>query len=169
MWNLGSMVITVAGKINNFIEATIGWKNIAAVVAALIGVKLVGAVLAAGAALMTIIPAIKAMGLAMMANPIGLIIKLIAVGTTLIHTSWSTVSTFLGDTFDAIVNACSDAFEIIKKYFLNFTPLGYIVSNWEGISDFFSNLWDEINQAFDGGVTGIAKSFLSYSPLGLIR
>ncbi|WP_163832165.1 phage tail tape measure protein [Spartinivicinus ruber] len=168
MWNLGSTVMTVAGKINKFIEATIGWKNIAAVVAALVGVKLVGAVLAAGAALMTIIPAIKAVGLAMMANPIGLIIKLIAVGATLIYTNWSTVSTFLGDTFDAIASACSYAFEIIKKYFLNFTPLGYIVSSWDSISGFFSKLWDGIGQAFDGGVAGIAKSFLSYSPLGLM-
>ncbi|WP_163830717.1 phage tail tape measure protein [Spartinivicinus ruber] len=168
MWNLGSMVITVAGKINHFIETTIGWKNIAAVVAALVGVKLVGAVLAAGTAIMALIPAIKAVGLAMMANPIGLIIKLIAVGATLIYTNWSTASTFLGDTFDSISNACSEAFEIIKKYFLNFTPLGYIISNWDGISDFFSNLWDKINEAFDGGVTGIAKSFLSYSPLGLM-
>ncbi|MDE1465795.1 hypothetical protein [Spartinivicinus poritis] len=168
MWNLGKTVFTVASKISHFIEETIGWKNIAAVVAALVGVKLVGAVLAAGTAIMALIPAIKAVGLAMMANPVGLIIKAIAIGATLIITNWSTVSTFLGDTFDAIANACSSAFETIKNYFFNFTPLGYIISNWDGIVGFFSNLWDSIGKTFDGGVTGIAKSFLSYSPLGLM-
>ncbi|MCX4025157.1 hypothetical protein [Spartinivicinus marinus] len=168
MWNLGKTVFTVASKISHFIEETVGWKNIAAVVAALIGVKLVGAVLAAGSALIAFIPAIKAVGLAMMANPVGLIIKAIAIGATLIITHWSTVSTFLGDTFDTVANACSSAFETIKHYFFNFTPLGLLISNWEPITDYFGNLWERVKAIFGVAWEAIKNYFFTSTPLGLL-
>ncbi|MCX4025099.1 hypothetical protein [Spartinivicinus marinus] len=168
MWNLGKTVVTVASKVSHFIEETVGWKNIAAVVAALIGVKLVGAVLAAGSALIAFIPAIKAVGLAMMANPVGLIIKAIAIGATLIITHWSTVSTFLGDTFDTVANACSSAFETIKHYFFNFTPLGLLISNWEPITDYFGNLWERVKAIFGVAWEAIKNYFFTSTPLGLL-
>lgn len=107
---------------------------------------------------------IRAIGLAMTANPIGVIIMAIAAAAYLLYAYWGPIKGFFIGLWDSITQKFSGTWETIKTI-LSFTPLGLIVSNWGGIMDFFSNLWDSIlggaKAAFDwigekmGWVTGL--------------
>tara|TARA_R110000787_G_scaffold283441_1_gene396232 strand:- start:12756 stop:15230 length:2475 start_codon:yes stop_codon:yes gene_type:complete len=86
---------------------------------------------------------IRAIGLAMTANPIGVIIMAIAAAAYVLYAYWGPIKGFFISLWDSITQKFSGTWETIKTI-LSFTPLGLIVSNWGGIMDFFSNLWDSI-------------------------
>lgn len=86
---------------------------------------------------------IRAIGLAMTANPIGVIIMAIAAAAYVLYAYWGPIKGFFIGLWDSITQKFSGTWETIKTI-LSFTPLGLIVSNWGGIMDFFSNLWDSI-------------------------
>ena len=89
------------------------------------------------------IGALKALTVAVMSNPIGLIIGGIALAAGLIITFWQPIKGF----FSALWAGVSNVFTTVWRGFktlLSFTPLGLIASAWNPIKGFFSGLWDGV-------------------------
>jgi len=106
------------------------------------------------------------LGRALMANPIGLIIGVIAGGAYLIYSYWEPIKGFFGGLWDSVKSIFNGAWDGIKKAF-SFTPIGMLVGAWEPIKGFFGGLWNGVSSIFSGAWDGIKKG-LSFTPLGLI-
>lgn len=137
-----SLVSAVSGAlsfINTFVSAIGGWRVAAlALVAVILG---------------PLISSIVAFGVTLLTTPVGWItagIAAIAAGAYLLIDNWDAVTEFFSDLWDKIIAAFGVAIDIIKAYFLNFTPVGLIINHWEGIVGFFSGLWDRITSIFTG-------------------
>lgn len=102
-------------------------------------------------------------------SPIGLVIAaivaLIAVGV-LIWKNWDTIKEKAIEIWGAIKDFFSGAWESIKEifsnalqavwdFFLEYHPLGMIISHWDEIKEFFSNVWESIKEIFSGATSGI--------------
>ncbi len=107
------------------------------------------------------------LGRALMANPIGLIIGVIAGGAYLIYSYWEPIKGFFGGLWNGVSSIFSGAWDGIKKG-LSFTPLGLILSNWEPIKQYFLDLWDGLVGGFlktfekIGSVWSDVKSFFGF-------
>jgi phage-related minor tail protein len=124
-----------------------------------------------------------AWNLAMSANPIGLII--IAIGAliaivVLIIANWDQVSAFLIDTWNNIAAVATDVWNNVASFFtdlwngivagigaavdwlvqmfMQWTVLGFIISNWQPIMDFFVGLWNGII----GWITTVWSGFIGW-------
>lgn len=109
---------------------------------------------------------IRAIGLAMAANPIGIAIAGIALAAGLIVTHWEPIKTFfldLWDTIDEYFIAAWDGFVTL----LSFTPIGILAKHWEPIVGFFSGLWGRATAPI-GDAWGFTLKVLSWTPLGLV-
>jgi methyl-accepting chemotaxis protein len=96
--------------------------------------------------------ALKALGVAMLTTPFGLIltgISALVAGGYLLIKHWDTVKAF----FVAVWRVVQDAFAAflgwVKDIFLNFTPLGLVIKHWEPIKEFFGGLWDGVVAIFN--------------------
>lgn len=83
-------------------------------------------------------------GRAMLLNPIGLAITLIAGGAYLIYRNWGPISGFFVDLWNKIKGPAAELWGWFKGAFLKYTPLGQVIANWGPISTFFKNLFDGI-------------------------
>lgn len=116
-------------------------------------------------ALMALGPAIKAisvakgiwtavqskLNIALLANPIGIVIALVAAlaaGVYLVIKNWDTVGPWFADLWDWVKDIFTAAWEWIKEMFLNYTPQGLIIKHWEPITDFFRGLWAGVVEVF---------------------
>ena len=97
----------------------------------------------AGKAIPLVIGGLKALTVALMTNPVGLIIGGIALAAGLIITFWEPIKGFFSGLWDGVKSIFSTAWEWFKGI-LSFSPLGLIIGNWSGISDFFTKLWSGI-------------------------
>ena len=83
---------------------------------------------------------VKSLNLTMLANPIGLIVAAVAVGTALIIANWDRVKEFVGRVWDSIRDGATAAVDWVQL-------------KWQPIGDFFANLWNRISNfasiAFD--------------------
>jgi len=124
-----------------------------------------------GAALATMLMtgAMKVFNLVMKANPIMLVVSLIAMlaawGLSLVK-DWSPVTGFFSALWDGVKSAFSGAWELFKT-FLSWSPIGLLFRAWGPLTTFFSFLWDGITAAFNAPLDTI-RTLLSWTPLGLI-
>lgn len=129
-----------------------------------LGGKLVKGGMAAGRAILFV-------GRALLLNPIGIAVTVIAGAAFLIWKNWSKIGPALKGFWGGVKNAASNAwggiksvagtvFEASKKAF-SFTPLGLVVKNWGAIKGFFSGFWTDIKTAFSGGIGGVFDLFLN--------
>tara|TARA_R110001583_G_scaffold193866_5_gene363509 strand:+ start:64210 stop:66792 length:2583 start_codon:yes stop_codon:yes gene_type:complete len=91
---------------------------------------------------------IRAVGAAMIANPILLIIMAIAGAALLIYAYWEPLKTYFFKLMDWIGQLFTGTWETIKTLF-SFTPIGLIYENWEPIKAFFADLWGSVIKVFD--------------------
>ncbi|HHJ0662858.1 TPA: phage tail tape measure protein [Escherichia coli] len=98
------------------------------------------------------------LGRLMFANPILLVIGLIAVGAVYIWQNWDTLGPKFKAMWDAVCaataaawewikQAVSNAWEGIKYLFFNYTLPGLIAKNWDAIRAGVSDAWASIRQA----------------------
>ncbi|MBP0047642.1 hypothetical protein H9C73_02745 [Marinobacterium sp. AK62] len=113
-----------------------------------------------------VIGGIKAIGLALMANPIGLIIGGIALVAGVLIAKWDVVGPWFSKLWGYVTNVFSTAWEGIKTL-LSWTPLGLIINNWGSITSFFSGLLGSVNKVVSTAWTGI-KALFNWTPLGII-
>jgi len=96
----------------------------------------------------SIIGALKAIGIALAANPIGIVVSLIAAAATYIIANWGQVKPFFVAIWEDIKGAFSGTWDFIKDLF-SWSPLGMLMKNWKPIMDFFKGLWDMVGGLWD--------------------
>ncbi len=169
----GTLAVAVAGILGPFAMARFAMTALGLNVGGLAsgfsllskGVGLVGTV--AKIAFPIVAGGIRAIGMALTANPIGVIVMAIAAAAYLIYEYWEPIKTFFSALWDRVKDVFAGAWEGIKAVFFNVTPLGLIIKNWEPITAFFSDLWERTKAVFARAWEGF-KSLLSYHPLALI-
>lgn len=183
-------VVTGIGQISGKVWGTIslvsqmvgGWQNFGMIIGGVFAAKtllsvgaFVGSVFKLGGALLSITKfmplvagGIRAIGVAMAANPIGIVITAIAGGAYLIYRNWEGISAWFSRKWSQVKAAFSKAWAGIKSIFLNYTPHGLIIKHWDSISTWFSGLWDRVKSATSSAWAGIKSTFLNYTPHGLI-
>lgn len=141
-------------KGSEFLARIGGWTQPLLALGAVIGVKLVLAVYALGAALL--------------ANPIVLIITAIALAAVLIRKYWEPIKGFFVDLWERIREPVTAFWEWLKGAFLSFAPVAYVVANWEPIKAYFIELWGDVKQVFSVVWDAIKDVFFNAAPLGLV-
>lgn len=130
----------LVGGFDNLAIVMIGLKFAPLVISA---VKLVGALGSLASALPLVAGGVKAVGMALMANPIGLVVGAIAGAAFLVYKYWEPIKGFFSGLWDGVKTIFSSAIEGIKTA-LSWTPMGLIVNNWGGITEFVGGIWDTV-------------------------
>lgn len=113
--------------------------------------------------------AMKLFNLVMNANPIFLLITLIAAlaawGISLVD-DWTPVTSFFANLWEGVKQRFISAWETFK-FLLSWSPIGLMIRAWEPLKKFFSYLWEGIKTVFSSPLAFI-RTLLSWTPLGLI-
>ena len=146
---------------------------------AVIGPKLVAALPLAKSALFAVAGAIKAIGVALIANPIGAAIAGIAVGAVLIWQHWDWLKQKLAPLWETLKSGFSGLadwfanFDFAEKLqgiwdkirgILDWSPLEAVRAAWQPLADWFAGL--PLAKAI-GEEWGKMDSILKYTPLGV--
>lgn len=125
--------------------------------------------------------AIMIAGRFLLANPIILIITAIAVAvfliiknwdkikpwivklwnwvTTKTKAAWNAIKTFFIELWSKVKAIFQKTWEWIKQLFLDYHPIGLVISHWDKISGFFKNLWDGVKETFKKAIDWIVAKF----------
>jgi hypothetical protein len=125
-------------------DAMGGISTAAAILAGVLGLKLV--------------LAIKALSVAILTTPAGWIIgaiAAIALGAFMLVKHWDKVKAFFVYLWGVVRDAFMTFFNWVKGVFLKYTFVGAIVRHWEPITAFFGELWDSVTAVFQGAWDGI--------------
>ncbi len=144
----------LVGGFDNLAIVLIGLKFAPLVISA---VKLVGALGSLASALPLVAGGVKAVGMALMANPIGLVVGAIAGAAFLVYKYWEPIKGFFSGLWDGVKTIFSSAIEGIKTA-LSWTPLGLIVNNWGGITDFVGGIWDTVTNMTKKAVDWVSSN-----------
>ncbi|UXY16717.1 phage tail tape measure protein [Chitiniphilus purpureus] len=97
------------------------------------------------------------LGRALMLNPVGLAITMIAGAVYLLWRYW------------AQVDAAFRQHPILNYVFPVIGAARALINNWGQVSGFFRAVWAELQGAAGGGLSGIGVLILNWSPLGLFH
>jgi hypothetical protein len=139
---LGSVAIGLGAIIGPFAMLQYGVAMLGAK-----GVSAIGMIAKLGSGIGKLGGVVMNVGRLFMANPILLVVALIAAAAIYIWQNWDT----LGPKFKAM-------WDRIKSYFSG---------AWTAITGCVSGIWSEVKSAFAGGIGGIAALILNWSPVGL--
>lgn len=123
----------------------------------------VGSLLTLGQSFFALIPIIKAVGIAFVANPIGAVITAIAAGAALIISNWDKVGPFFTALWNGITGIFTSAVSNIEK----------VISGWvDGIKTLWSGLFngdmskivDGFFKIFEGSFNLVPDSFKKIGP-----
>lgn len=141
---IGEMMMTVGRLTGKLAGLVGGFDNLAIIIVAVkfaplvIGaVKLIGALGAMATALPAVALGIKGIGLALAANPIGLVVAGIATAALLVYKYWEPISGFFSGLWEGITTKAGEAFDWIGK------KLALVGSAASKVGDFFSFGGDE--------------------------
>lgn len=114
--------------------------------------------------------AMMVLGRAMMANPVLLILGLIATAAFYIWQNWGSIGPKLKAIWDNICIGLGIAWDWIKqragalwewlKVIFSYTPLGMIMTNWNAILTFLGGLWDRFQQIGGQLMQGLVSGLL---------
>ncbi|WP_031485567.1 phage tail tape measure protein [Maridesulfovibrio frigidus] len=175
--SIGSVVSTVASLVG-------GFDNLAIIIGLAFGVKAAFGIgrfatnlFTVGKAIIplvssyfpAIVSGIRSIGLAVMANPIGLAIAAVIGVALLVWKYWDPICDFFCNIGSMIGDAVSSGFDFIKSIFMNFTPLGLVIQHWEPIKawigDLFGWIGDKASALF-GGIGDAVSSVASFFGFG---
>lgn len=103
--------------------------------------------------------ALRAVGAALMANPIGIALGLLATAGYLIWQNWDGIKGGLIILWEQISAGVIAAWEWLKPIFA-WTPLGMIVNNWGAIMAFFETLWERFKTIGANLLQGLVQGLL---------
>ncbi|WP_127958103.1 phage tail tape measure protein [Serratia microhaemolytica] len=89
-------------------------------------------------------------------SPIGIILRVVAMGAGLILANWSSIgpwfkslwesiTSWFSEAWESIKQVCNAGWEFIKGLFFDYHPLGIIIKNWEPIVDWFKSMWERVS------------------------
>lgn len=110
---------------------------------------------------------IRAIGLAMAANPVGAVITGIALAASLIYIYWEPIKAFFLGVWEKIRGPLNTLWGWVKTVF-SWSPIGMIVTNWDGITSYFGGLFDRVGDIASAAWDGLRSLFFTYHPLGII-
>lgn len=177
---VGSVVSTVGSAVGRTAELVGGFDNLVMIVGGLFAAKAVMAVGAfvvsigqAGAALVSlagglpvVASGIKAIGAALMANPIGLVIGAIAGAAYLIYRNWGSIGPWVANLWEGVKDLTASAWDWIKRIFA-WSPLGLLVRAWGPGIERIGALVDGAKEMV-GAVWSWFRERLSWSPLATV-
>ena len=99
------------------------------------------------------------LGRALMANPIGIAVAVIAGGAYLIYKNWDRLKGWFGSLWRGIKSIFSTVWSGIKSA-MNYSPIGIVFTNWGKIKEFFGSLWRGIKSRFANGASFLKNIFL---------
>ena len=103
--------------------------------------------------------AVKAVGLALMANPIALAVAAIAGGAYLIYKNWDSISTWFSAKWESTKAVFNSFTSWLGSAFLNYTPQGLIYKHWDGIGAWFSAKWESTKAVFNSFTSWLVAPF----------
>ena len=183
-WDMGKGAVSGLGNAVKWARARLVAFNATALVTAARTKALAvgGAIKTFGSSLMglarvavpMVLGSLKALSLFMLTNPIGLAITGIAVAAVLIWKYWEPIKGFFKGVWEGVKtytaafwewlkSTASAVWEGIKYLFLNFHPLGILISNWEPVKGFFKGLWTGVKTAFSTAWASIKDWWKSFS------
>ena len=112
--------------------------------------------------------AVKAVGLALMANPIALAVAAIAGGAYLIYKNWDSISTWFSAKWESTKAVFNSFTSWLGSAFLNYTPQGLIYQHWAGIAAWFSEKWASVRAIFDSAIDGLVFALVQFNPVTLL-
>jgi phage-related minor tail protein len=70
---------------------------------------------------------------------------------------WEGFTEFWGGVWEKVKEVLLAAWEWIKDLFLQYHPIGLVITHWETIKEFFVNLWDRVKEIFSGAMEAIGN------------
>ena len=70
---------------------------------------------------------------------------------------WEGFTEFWGGVWEKVKEVLLAAWEWIKDLFLQYHPIGLVITHWDTIKDFFSGLWDRVKEIFSGAMQAIGN------------
>jgi TP901 family phage tail tape measure protein len=148
--------------------ATVGGPVIRGVSLLVSGAGFLKVALAALSPVMALVTtAVRALGLALITNPIGLVITaVVALGAAgyALYQNWDEVKAFFIGIWDSLPGPVQSAIRLMTAPIRMLVGLaGVVVDNWDGITDFFANLWAnvaDITMKGLGTLVGIAPEHM---------
>lgn len=161
---IGGVIGSVAGLVGGFDNLGIIVGSLFAAKAVLSIVSFGSAIWGLGSALLglvggmpAVVVGIKAIGLAMTANPIGAVIMGIALAAGLVITYWEPLKEWFGDLWGDVGGYFTTAWDLAKTIF-GWAPLGMIMRTWGpafdwliGNVEWIGNAWKSVSSFFGGG------------------
>lgn len=117
-------------------------------------------------AIPAVITGLRALTIAMLFNPIGLIITGIAVGAALIVKFWKPISGFFKSLWGKVSGPATAAFRILKTIF-RWSPVGLLVRGIGAGAKFIGGAFKS-PLSLVKGIWSIFKTVMKWSPLGLL-
>jgi hypothetical protein len=180
---LSKIAVTVGSVVSKVADMVGGWENFGMVLGTLMAskaivsvarfglsvVRLGTALWALGPALPIVAAGIKAIGLALLANPVGIAIAAIAGGALLIYKNWESIGPWFSKQMDGLkrfFSGLSGPIEPIKQAWQSLRETLGTVINWIGSS--FDRVMEKIRPVVDAlkWVSGKAGSALSAVGIG---
>ncbi|HVL74712.1 MAG TPA: hypothetical protein VM406_01745, partial [Noviherbaspirillum sp.] len=93
--------------------------------------------------LLVIGAAFKSVALALLTNPIGLVVTGIALAAGLLIYNWDKIGPWFASLWTNVQGYFRGAWEGIKTL-LSWSPLGLVMKTWEPLVSWFSGLWDRV-------------------------
>lgn len=160
---IGTVTQAVAGLLGGFdnLGILIGLVFSAKAIASVITFGVAMGKTAAGLAMLatgatTAAGAFKALGVALISNPIGLIVAGIAGSIFLIYKYWEPISEFVSNLFSAVGDKLAGAWDNIKSIF-SWSPMETIRAGWDSAIGYIKNKID-----FLGGAMNKVRSFFGF-------
>ena len=159
--NIGGVLLPsvnrLMGQIGGVVSGIADWarenpvltKNIITFGGAIAG--LIGGIAAVKFAVGAVTFAFGALKIAMMTNPVGLILGALAVGAVMIYNNWEPISAWWSGMWAGIKAVAAETWTVFKAL-LSWTPLGIIATNWGPISTFFSGLFAGIKSTVGAAI-----------------
>ncbi len=156
----GQGLYQLGSAVNRVMQFFGGWENSAQVVGALLAGKVLTSVIGLAASIGTLVTTmggfggvmtavgvgIKAVGAAIMANPIGLIVGALAMGALAIYKNWFGMGDFFRGLWSGVTSVVGQAWELFKTVF-SYSPLGLIMKAWQPALNWISSKFDWIGSA----------------------
>ncbi len=136
------------------------------------------------------------LGRALLTNPIGLAITVIAGGAYLIYKNWGTIKQWFSDIWDSVSQRASSAWNVITTTWTNvstwfsekwnavkqsasmlWSGVGNLATNawnslasvWSNVGNWFGEKWASIGNFFNSGIANITATIINWSPIGLFH
>lgn len=118
-----------------------------------VGKAVVSAVTLIGKSLLGIIKVLRVVGAVMMANPILIVIALIAGAAYLIYKNWDTLGPMFAALWERVKVIFNNALTAITTYFS---------TKWEAVKTYTSQLWESIKTRFNNGITAVINFVMGF-------